>query len=127
MGKHPRSRDSQGGLAVPLFVGSSFVVVFPVPFLAELSRGRVWGACRGSFGRRSPVPGEPPGPAHPACDATGRLEERKRLVTTFYFYEGLTLKEIGRALNLTEGCVSQILKHALTRLRKITEESSSLA
>ncbi len=64
---------------------------------------------------------------HPACDAAGRLEERKRLVTTFYFYEGLTLKEIGRALNLTKGRVSQIHKRALTRLQDIIEEPSSLA
>ena len=31
------------------------------------------------------------------------LGEKERVVTTFYFYEGLTLREIGRALNLTEG------------------------
>jgi RNA polymerase sigma factor FliA len=60
-------------------------------------------------------------------DAIGRFEGRDRLVTTFYFYEGLTLKEIGSALNLSEGRVSQILKRALTRLRDIIEEPSSLA
>jgi RNA polymerase sigma factor for flagellar operon FliA len=48
-------------------------------------------------------------------------------VTTFYLYEGLTLIEIGRALSLAEGRVSQILKHALTRLRDIMEEPSLLA
>ena len=46
--------------------------------------------------------------------AIDELDERERLVATFYFYEGLTLKEIGRALNLTEGRVSQILRRALT-------------
>lgn len=50
--------------------------------------------------------------------AIGRLEERERLVATFYFYEGLTLKEIGKALNLTEGRISQILRLALTKLRE---------
>jgi RNA polymerase sigma factor for flagellar operon FliA len=60
-------------------------------------------------------------------DAIDRLEDRERLITTFYFYEGLTLKEIGKALSLTEGRVSQILKRALTRLRDLIEEPSSLA
>ncbi len=50
-------------------------------------------------------------------EAIGKLEERERLVATFYFYEGLTLKEIGKALDLTEGRISQILRRALTKLR----------
>ncbi len=50
--------------------------------------------------------------------AIGELEERERLVATFYFYEGLTLKEIGKALDLTEGRVSQILRVALAKLRQ---------
>jgi RNA polymerase sigma factor (sigma-70 family) len=57
--------------------------------------------------------------------ALGRLEERDRLVTTFYFYEGLTLKEIGKALNLTEGRVSQILKRALDKLHSQLQEEGS--
>jgi RNA polymerase sigma factor for flagellar operon FliA len=44
-------------------------------------------------------------------------------VTTFYFYEGLTLREIGRALDLTEGRISQILRRALTELRQTLSES----
>jgi RNA polymerase sigma factor FliA len=59
------------------------------------------------------------------ANAIGRLEEREKLVTTFYFYEGLTLKEIGKALSLTEGRVSQILKRALIKLRDLIEEPSS--
>lgn len=51
-------------------------------------------------------------------DAVSRLEDRDRLVATFYFYEGLTLKEIGKALELSEGRISQILRDALTKLRK---------
>ncbi len=50
-------------------------------------------------------------------DAISQLEERERLVATFYFYEGLTLKEIGQALGLTEGRISQILRQALGKLR----------
>ncbi len=56
-------------------------------------------------------------------EAIGQLEERERLVATFYFYEGLTLKEIGKALDLTEGRISQILRRALTKLRGHLKES----
>jgi RNA polymerase sigma factor for flagellar operon FliA len=45
-------------------------------------------------------------------------------VTTFYFYEGLTLREIGGALNLTEGRISQILHRALAKLREALSENS---
>ena len=58
-------------------------------------------------------------------NAIGQLEERERLVTTFYFYEGLTLKEISQALGLTEGRVSQILKRALIKLRSHLQEEGS--
>ena len=52
------------------------------------------------------------------------LGEQERVVTTFYYYEGLTLKEIGSVLDLTEGRISQILHSALVRLRQsLTEES----
>lgn len=50
-------------------------------------------------------------------DAIGELKEQERIVATLYFYEGLTLKEIGRALGLTEGRISQILRRALDKLR----------
>ena len=56
-------------------------------------------------------------------DAVSRLEDRERLVATFYFYEGLTLKEVGKALELSEGRISQILRDALTKLRKHLEGS----
>jgi hypothetical protein len=59
------------------------------------------------------------------ADAIGQLEEREKLITTFYFYEGLTLKEIGQAFELTEGRVSRILKRALTRLRDHLQEEGS--
>jgi RNA polymerase sigma factor for flagellar operon FliA len=55
--------------------------------------------------------------------AIGELGERERVVTTFYFYEGLTLREIGNALNLTEGRISQILRRALTQLRRTLSEN----
>jgi RNA polymerase sigma factor for flagellar operon FliA len=57
-------------------------------------------------------------------DAIKTLGEKERVVTTFYFYEGLTLREIGRALNLTEGRISQILHKALAKLKETLSESA---
>jgi RNA polymerase sigma factor for flagellar operon FliA len=51
------------------------------------------------------------------------LGEKERIVTTFYYYDGLTLKEIGGAMNLTEGRISQILHRALAKLREALEGS----
>lgn len=56
-------------------------------------------------------------------EAIKTLGEKERVVTTFYFYEGLTLREIGGALNLTEGRISQILHRALAKLREALSES----
>lgn len=56
-------------------------------------------------------------------DAIGALKEQERLVATFYFYDGLTLKEIGKAMNLTEGRISQLLKGAIGKLRESLRES----
>ena len=53
--------------------------------------------------------------------AIEELKEQERVVTTFYFYEDLTLKEIGKALNLSEGRISQILRGAIGKLRECLE------
>jgi RNA polymerase sigma factor for flagellar operon FliA len=45
------------------------------------------------------------------------LPERDRLVVTLYYYEELTLREIGKILDLSEGRVCQILAQAVARLR----------
>jgi RNA polymerase sigma factor for flagellar operon FliA len=55
-------------------------------------------------------------------EAINSLGEQERVVTTFYFYEVLTLREIGGALNLTEGRISQILHRALAKLREALSE-----
>lgn len=49
--------------------------------------------------------------------AIRELNERERTVVTLYFYEGLTLREIGQALQLTEGRISQIMRRTLEKLR----------
>ncbi len=59
--------------------------------------------------------------------AIENLGEQERVVTTFYYYEGLTLREIGRALDLTEGRISQILHRALRRLRNSLSEENRLS
>ena len=49
--------------------------------------------------------------------AIDALPERDRLVITLYYYEGLTLKEIGEILEISESRVSQIHTKAVLRLR----------
>jgi len=46
-----------------------------------------------------------------------KLPEKERLVITLYYYEELTMKEIGNTLNVVESRVSQIHSSALRRLR----------
>jgi RNA polymerase sigma factor for flagellar operon FliA len=58
--------------------------------------------------------------------AIGGLGEKERVVTTCYYFEGLTLREIGRVLGLTEGRISQILHAALARLRRSLDEDGVL-
>lgn len=49
--------------------------------------------------------------------AVEQLPEKERLVITLYFYEQMTLKEIAKAMKLTEGRVCQLKTQALMRLR----------
>lgn len=51
------------------------------------------------------------------AEAIDQLPERERLVVALYYREGLTLKEIGRVLEVTEARVSQIHTKAILRLR----------
>ncbi len=72
-------------------------------------------------------------PADPGLDPLGRVEEkekkallveevenlpeRERLVLSLYYEKGLTLKEIGEVLSVTESRVCQIHTRAVSRLR----------
>jgi RNA polymerase sigma factor for flagellar operon FliA len=49
--------------------------------------------------------------------AIEKLPERERTVIALYYYEGLTLKEIGTVLGVTESRVSQLHTKAVLRLR----------
>jgi RNA polymerase sigma factor for flagellar operon FliA len=46
-----------------------------------------------------------------------RMPEREKIVLTLYYYEGLTLAEIGRVLSVTESRVCQIHTKAVLQLR----------
>ncbi len=50
-------------------------------------------------------------------ETLNRLPEQERLVVALYYYEHLTLKEIGRALGISESRVSQVHTRAMMRLR----------
>lgn len=67
--------------------------------------------------------------ASPEAEAEGRevrrilsqsvdkLPDRERLVIALYYYEGLTFKEIGRVLGVSESRVYQLHTQAMTRIR----------
>jgi RNA polymerase sigma factor for flagellar operon FliA len=50
-------------------------------------------------------------------DAINRLPNRERLVVTLYYYEGMTLSEIGDVLGVTESRVCQIHAKTMMSLR----------
>ncbi len=45
------------------------------------------------------------------------LPEKERLVLSLYYFEELTMKEVGKVLNLTESRISQLHTQAVLRLR----------
>jgi RNA polymerase sigma factor for flagellar operon FliA len=49
--------------------------------------------------------------------AVKRLPEREHLVLSLYYYEGLTFKEIGKILQVSESRVFQLHQQAMMRLR----------
>lgn len=54
--------------------------------------------------------------------AIDQLGEREKLVLVLYYYEGMTLAEIGRVLGVTESRISQMHTAAMLRLRaRLTE------
>ena len=61
---------------------------------------------------------------HMLADAINRMPDRERLVLTLYYYEGLTLSEIGDVLGVTESRVCQIHTKAIFQLRGRLSEPS---
>ena len=54
------------------------------------------------------------------ADAIARLPEREKLVIALYYYENLTLREIGEVLGVTESRISQLHTKAVLRPRART-------
>jgi RNA polymerase sigma factor for flagellar operon FliA len=51
------------------------------------------------------------------ADAIAALPEREKLVIALYYYENLTLREVGEVLGVTESRISQLHTKAVLRLR----------
>ena len=51
------------------------------------------------------------------ADAISKLPDKERTVVFLYYYEGLTLREIGEVLELSESRISQLHTKSILRLR----------
>ncbi len=58
--------------------------------------------------------------------AIDKLPKREQIVVALYYYEGLTLKEIGEVLGVTESRVSQLHTKAIIRLKARLKERRSM-
>ena len=56
--------------------------------------------------------------------AIEKLTDRQRQVVTFYYYEGMSFKEIADLLALTEGRISQLHTAAVAKLKTLLQDSS---
>lgn len=54
---------------------------------------------------------------HVVADAIKTLSEKEQMVVSLYYYDELTLKEIGEVIGLTESRISQIHTKAIVKLR----------
>jgi len=62
------------------------------------------------------------------ASAINRLGDREKIVLTLYYYEGLTLAEIGEVLGVTESRVCQIHTKAVLQLRsKLSDAEAATA
>jgi RNA polymerase sigma factor for flagellar operon FliA len=61
------------------------------------------------------------------ADSISRLPEREKLVVTLYYYEELTLREIGEVLGVTESRISQLHTKAILRLKARLASGASRA
>jgi RNA polymerase sigma factor for flagellar operon FliA len=57
------------------------------------------------------------------ADALRRLPRRLQVLLALYYFEGLTMKEVGLVLELSESRVSQLHAHAMKQLRAVLEPS----
>ena len=59
------------------------------------------------------------------ASAINALTEREKIVITLYYFEGLTLAEIGEVLGVTESRVCQIHTKAVGQLRTNLRDQDS--
>lgn len=59
------------------------------------------------------------------AESVDGLPERERLVISLYYFEGLTFKEIGRVLTVSESRVYQLHSQAMNRMRGMLRERAS--
>jgi RNA polymerase sigma factor for flagellar operon FliA len=55
-----------------------------------------------------------------------KLPERERMVVSLYYFEGLTFKEIGKVLGVSESRVYQLHTQAMGRMRNYMRDQSSV-
>ena len=60
------------------------------------------------------------------ASAINRMPEREKVVLTLYYYENLTLAEIGEVLGVTESRVCQIHTRAVLQLRSKLSASAGV-
>ncbi len=58
--------------------------------------------------------------------AIEELTDQERLVVTLYYYEGLTLSEIARTMDLSPSRISQVHSKAVTKLRGMLQQEEYL-
>ncbi|MBL8060710.1 MAG: FliA/WhiG family RNA polymerase sigma factor [Chthonomonas sp.] len=56
-----------------------------------------------------------------------RLPERERMVVALYYFEGLTFREIGKLLGVSESRVYQLHTQAMGRLRNFMKDQTSVS
>lgn len=60
------------------------------------------------------------------ADGVDKLPERERLVVALYYFEGLTFKEIGKVLGVSESRVYQLHTQAMNRLRNFMHQEGGV-
>jgi RNA polymerase sigma factor for flagellar operon FliA len=55
-----------------------------------------------------------------------RLPERERLVIALYYFEGLTFKEVGKTLSISESRVYQLHTQAVLRLKGYLQRDNEM-
>ncbi len=58
---------------------------------------------------------------------TGSLTKKERLIILMYYYEGLTMREIGEIMELTESRVCQIHSNVMARLKAQLDRTHNVA